>query len=285
MSRIVWLASYPKSGNTWFRAFLTNYLSSGDSPADINDLDTDSIASARSRFDSVMWGESSDMTPDEVERNRPEAYRFIASESPRTLYIKAHDAYVLTTGGEPLFPREVTQSAVYFVRNPLDVAISLAHHSGICIDDAIERMEDVNFALAGGGRRLHAQLRQRLLSWSEHVVSWLDQKEIAIHLMRFEDMLSDPWASFRRSLDFLRISIEDARLERAIHFSSFEALRKQEQSSGFREKPAKAKVFFRSGRAGEWKQTLTADQIARIIAAHSQVMHRLDYFNAAGEPR
>ncbi|MEJ2083836.1 MAG: sulfotransferase, partial [Acidobacteriota bacterium] len=38
MTGIVWLASYPKSGNTWLRAFLMNFLDPGKRPVDINQL-------------------------------------------------------------------------------------------------------------------------------------------------------------------------------------------------------------------------------------------------------
>ncbi len=74
--RIVWLASYPKSGNTWMRAFLSNYLADGDKPVDINSLDTGGpIASARTIFDEAVGVEASDLTQDEIERYRPRVYR------------------------------------------------------------------------------------------------------------------------------------------------------------------------------------------------------------------
>ena len=54
MGGIYWLASYPKSGNTWFRAFLCNLQEDGEEPADINDLATGGIASARGWLDEVL---------------------------------------------------------------------------------------------------------------------------------------------------------------------------------------------------------------------------------------
>lgn len=68
---IVWLASYPKSGNTWMRVFLTNYLRNADTPADINDLEFMGIATARELFDMYAGFESSDLTHEEIDAARP----------------------------------------------------------------------------------------------------------------------------------------------------------------------------------------------------------------------
>lgn len=67
MGGIYWLASYPKSGNAWFRAFLRNLQEDGDAPVDINELQTGSIASARGWLDEVLGFDTAELTPDEVE--------------------------------------------------------------------------------------------------------------------------------------------------------------------------------------------------------------------------
>ena len=72
MNGIIWLASYPKSGNTWFRVFLTNLRGEEDGPAQINKLGSTPIASARGIFDDEAGIEASDLTPDEIDRLRPE---------------------------------------------------------------------------------------------------------------------------------------------------------------------------------------------------------------------
>lgn len=79
MKNIVWLASYPKSGNTWVRVFLTNLLRDSDCPADINQLEMTPIASNRSVFDDVVGMKAADLSYDEVDRLRPEVYRFLSN--------------------------------------------------------------------------------------------------------------------------------------------------------------------------------------------------------------
>src|SRR6056297_2434972 len=77
----IWLASYPKSGNTWFRVFLSNLFSETPEPADINSLHETPIASARQPFDEATGLPSSDLTFEEVDHLRPEVYRFQANET------------------------------------------------------------------------------------------------------------------------------------------------------------------------------------------------------------
>ena len=284
MTRIVWLASYPKSGNTWLRAFLTNFDSESDSPVNINVLPGIDAAS-RDLFDEALGVESSDMTHEEIQHYRPAAYRQIAARAREPLFCKIHDAYTWLSDSESLVPADVSKSAIYLVRNPLDVAISFAHHSGWTLDACIDRMADETFAFSSKPERLHPHLKQRLLSWSQHVLSWLDQDAIPVHLMRYEDTRSAPLKAFTALLEFLGRDPDSQRIRRAIEFSSFEVLHRQELASGFRERPAAASFFFRRGTPGEWRDVLTGSQVARLIKDHSAVMRRLGYLSDDGVVR
>ena len=124
---IVWLASYPRSGNTWLRALLTNYLEEGGGPASIDALVGGSGAILREVFDEELGLSSSDLTPDEILRHRPHLHELLAAELPRPSFAKVHDACLHTADGALLFPPAATLGAVYVVRNPLDVAVSCAH--------------------------------------------------------------------------------------------------------------------------------------------------------------
>ena len=135
---IVWLASYPKSGNTWLRTFLTSYLKNDGTPASINEL-IGPLVTSRALFDEYLGLPSSDLAPGEILRLRPLLHELLAAELPRPTFFKVHDACIHTAGG-PLFPRAATAGAVYLVRNPLDVAVSYAHHLQWSIDRTVEEM-------------------------------------------------------------------------------------------------------------------------------------------------
>ncbi|MDO9494362.1 MAG: sulfotransferase domain-containing protein, partial [Nocardioides sp.] len=159
MGDILWLASYPKSGNTWMRILLTNYLGDSEHPADINALEGGGISSSRDLFDNSVGVRSASLPPETVERLRPEVYRVVGRSVETTMRMKAHDAYHRVPGGEPLFPADVSRGAVYLVRDPRDVAVSQAHHAGSSVEAAVSRLNDPDAALAS--RRMVTQLPQR----------------------------------------------------------------------------------------------------------------------------
>lgn len=285
MKGIVWLASYPKSGNTWFRTFLANFQSERDQPADINALGGAPIASARGPFDEALGYDSGELTFDEIDALRPEVYRQIAREAKEPLYCKVHDAYTFLPDGRPLIPPEATAGALYFVRNPLDVAVSFAHHSAAkSIDRLITALGDEQNAFCESSASEPNQLRQKLLSWSAHVLSWVDAPGIRVHVMRYEDMKRAPEETFGRAVRFLRLPEDRGRLEKAIAFSRFEELQAQEERTGFREKVPRAKSFFRKGEVGSWREALSPEQAQRVIAAHATVMRRFGYLDECDQP-
>lgn len=283
MNPTVWLASYPKSGNTWFRTFLANVLQGGEEPAYINELRTGTIASARPPFDVFTGVEASDLTPDEIDVFRPDVYRRMAHRAERTGFHKVHDAYTVTAAGEPMFPADCTRGAIYLIRNPLDVAPSYAHHAGHDVDWAIAKMGDESHAMAAGRGHLNGQLRQLLLTWSGHVESWVDRPPFPVEVIRYEDMLDEPEATFARATRFAGLSDDPELIRRAIAFSSFDEVKRQEDEHGFGEKNPRSASFFRKGVSGSWRDSLTADQAAQVIADHRDVMERFGYLRD-GEP-
>lgn len=285
MGKIVWLASYPKAGNTWMRAFLTNYLRNGDIPADINGLDGGPIASARVWFDEWAGIEASALSDTVIERLRPEVYRCMARESRGILYMKVHDAWRHTDGGEALFPPDVTAGVVYILRNPLDMAKSCAHHWGKTVDQAVKNMCDSEFSLARSLGGLSDQLRQVLGSWSTHVRSWLDESGLPVHIVRYEDLLKKNQEAFGEVVRFCGLPYEEARIRKAVAFSSFSELQHQEQEKGFRERSMAAPgLFFRRGQAGAWREELSPDLAERLIAVHGTMMRRFGYLDENDRP-
>lgn len=280
---IIWLASYPKSGNTWFRIFLTNLLQNGDAPANINDLEKTPIASARGIFDEELGFEASDLTADEIDRLRPELYTHLAENKEEQLFMKIHDAYTDVTDCLPLIPQTATDSALYFIRNPLDVAVSFAHHSGLDYGKAVEKMADPLFAFCSKPDRLHSQLKQKLLSWSNHVLSWVDLAPFPVCVLRYEDMQLKPLETFSRAARFARLQRTPEQIQKALEFSSFEKVQQQEEAKGFKEKSPSSSSFFRKGKIGSWHEELTEEQVRQIVRDHQAVMRRFGYLDEKGE--
>jgi hypothetical protein len=120
--------------------------------------------------------------------------------------------------------------------------------------------------------------RQRPLGWGAHTLSWLEQTDIPICIVRYEDMKADPLGVFSRALEFAGEPADAADIRQAVAFADFAGLRRQEQENGFREGPREpGPLFFRRGDAGAWRDELSAAQIARIEASHAPMMRRLGY--------
>ena len=279
-SGIVWIASYPKSGNTWIRAFLhnlTRILNGECGEQDINEMARFSTWELDKRRYADFLGFEPDNTihRDEIAATRHAVHRQIADAAEGLIFIKTHNGLVVDRG-YPTINFAVTSGAIYVVRNPLDVAISYAHHAGTTVDQAIDHMAQSDAETAGKERAVYEVLG----SWSQHVWSWTRTPNPAIHLMRYEDMLDDPERAFGALARHLLLNPTNRQLAEAIELSSFERLKAQERQKGFRERPPHAdQDFFREGRAGQWKEVLTPAQIKRLVQDHGEQMRRFGYMS------
>ncbi len=279
---ILWLASYPKSGNTWMRAFLANHFANRARPVPVNRLPDYAIGdNFRIHYARVGGRPAEELTEEDLRALRPLVHRWFAAARGETAIVKTH-SLLGWVDGAPLITEEVTAGALYIVRNPLDVAVSFAHHYQTGYGEAVEALCRPDNYLPASDRLFI----QYIGSWSQHVRSWTETPGLPRLVVRYEDMLQRPVRTFKTVVRFLGLPEEPARLRKAIRFSSFEQLRAQEQREGFVEaRPDRRVPFFRSGRRGVWRRTLTPGQVARIVEAHGPVMRRLGYLDARGRPR
>ncbi len=274
MGNIVWLASYPKSGNTWMRAFLHNLFRDPKQAMNINQM-TGSLSQGES---SSGWYRLIDSRPpeewthDDIARMRPRAHEMIAQSQTGSVFCKTHCA-LLSVRGFPTVNMQVSAGAIYIIRNPLDVVISFADFQGVDIDMATKMMATENFETPVGG----SNVTEALGSWSQHVASWTGSEGQMLKTVRYEDLKSSPVKTFGAVTKFLQLDVPRGRLERAIKNSSFKVLKAQEDKFGFVERSPNQERFFRSGKSGAWRDTLTDDQIAAIVDTHREQMERFGY--------
>ncbi len=275
---IVWIASFPKSGSTWLRVLIANLKASAAEPVDINRLpDLTGIASNRGPLDHLTLLETGLLTHEESAILRPRLYEALAAEwAGRIHFVKVHDAYTMTAKGEPLMGRGVARGAIYIVRDPRDVAVSLAFSESITIDQSIAMLSPQS-SLCGELDRQNSQLRQRLLGWSGHVTSWLEQTDLPMHLIRYENLQQAPAHTFAEAMRFAGLDAASADVDSAVRHSDFGELRRQEELHSFIERTSRTSPFFRQGKSGGWRNLMTKDQAQRIGAIHGDVMLRLGY--------
>jgi hypothetical protein len=275
--RAVWLASYPKSGNTWVRVFLHNLMrelrGQSDSPQNINALhEMTARESLKEWFIRRLGKPVNEASPKEIAEARMAVQVDMVENEGGPAFIKTHNA-IANIEGFPTINFDVTLAAIYIVRNPLDVTVSYAHYSGLSIDTIIAYMADP----AGNINLSERRVYEFMGSWSFHVASWMSVPHRPILLLRYEDMLSSPERSFGRLTSFLRLKPSREQMARAIKNSSFEEMARQEALHGFNERPQTAEKFFRTGIAGQWREALSPTQIKAVIEVHAPMMMRFGY--------
>ena len=273
MGKILWLASYPKSGNTWLRLFLGNLVSGSRTPFDINRLGEVTLAEPGTAgfalFDARPWQQWSDA---EIAALRPKVQERISQTREGVIPVKTHSAFV-KVGGIATINMNVTQGAVYVVRNPLDVAISYAHHQGVGLDEMIEILNTDMFTTPSN----EVNVYEVMGSWSQHVASWTASESPNVHVMRYEDMARDPLAAFSRLAAFMRIQTTPEAVARAVGHADFKEAARMENAAGFKERTPAQERFFRSGKPGQWRDLLSDRQIGAVVKAHRAQMQRFGY--------
>ena len=275
-ARTVWLASYPKSGNTWVRALLTALLLE-EGELDINRLGHGPIASARWQLEHYTGLISSDLTASETAALRPLADTAMNAQLIDSHYRKIHDSLFSGADGGPIVPVEATLGAVYIVRDPRDVAVSFAHHADRDVQWVVERMCDAGMTFEHSLKRIGGQVHQHLGGWSHHVRSWTEHELFPVTVVRYEDLHADPAAQLKRVAAVGELEATQQKIAASVEATRFERLRAQEQQDGFRERAGVERRFFRRGEAGSWQEELPSELAGQLVEHHGRTMRRLGY--------
>lgn len=271
--KIWWIASYPKSGNTWIRMFMNAYITGF--PLDINTGFQYTYGdNLFTHFQSVACRPADQLTATEQVMYRPAVLMtHISLSAAKHICLKTHHAKV-QVDGIPLFPPKLSAGAIYVVRDPRDVAISFADHLGGTVATAIKNMNEVQYI----SEHRVTKLMHVLTTWSTHVKTWTEKnKDIPVKVIRYEDLLENPHYEFERVLEGLGFEeINRDRFNFALEQTEFANLQALEQKNGFREK-GMGKTFFRVGKSGQWETELTPQEIAQVEKDHGEVMREFGY--------
>jgi hypothetical protein len=273
MGRITWLASYPKSGNTWLRAIVDRIVRP-ERPFDVNALGetAPAFSGLTERFIADHGIQVPLAAPGEVRRHWAAVQEAICSTSEQDVFLKTHNVAAKFDCGD--FPDpSLTRSAIYIVRDPRDVAISFAYHyrqplgmavAALCTSSAF------NFKPQQIGRT------ELLTSWGQHVASWTASKRFPVLLLRYEDLLANAEAGVRRIAEFLCKQLSAKEVKNVVAATSFEQLRRQEAESGFNE-AVREKGFFRVGKARQWRELRDQSVFRPLLERFAKPMRRHGY--------
>jgi len=187
----------------------------------------------------------------------------------RPLAIKSHHART-NPFGVPVVPPELCSKAVYIVRDPRDVALSLARHLGVDTETSVGILTDPSAVLYDGKRPPHF-----ISDWSRHAKSWMGAKDMQVLMVRYEDMLADPVAALAGSLQFLGEQTPLERVKVAADAAELSKLQAQEQAEGFLEASEHGRFFGPGG--SRWRREMDPALAGRIVEVHGEVMEALGY--------
>ena len=264
---ILWLASYTKSGNTWLRLLLTNYLF--DNKKDVfQNLDYFTRFPRTSQFKDIC----------KIKEKSLDIYKyFILAQDKINLNNKINFLKTHSINGKvnnfDFTNKANTAGFIYIVRDPRSVVISNAHHLDIKIDDAVKNIINQNMI------NYYNNLADFKSSWKIHYISW--KKSIYPRIfIKYEDLHKNTFDTFKSVLEFIKkfnnLEIDNDKINNAIEKCHFENLQNHENQFGFKERIGK-KNFFRKGSIDEWMNVLTNEQIKVIESEFDQEMRELQY--------
>ena len=275
---IIWLASYPKSGNTWVRLFLNSLIFTTDSNVNINDIKIEQFPS-RKYFKDIV-NDIDDMREFMQYCNIAQSKLNLDS---KIKFFKTHNAF-WRTGIYSFTDDKNTMGIIHIVRDPRNVITSIKNHYDYeNYEKALKFMEDEKNIIGIKGSTKEMDLPTLISSWKTHYNSWKNLTTLKSRyiLIKYEDLLKDPVNEFNKICSFIskisKLKFSEKNILKAVENTNFENLRKQEQSKGFKEAPKNNNKFFYLGPSNVWQNLLDKNIKDRLEINFKKEMQDLSY--------
>ncbi len=282
---IIWLTSYPKSGNTWVRSFLVSLLYNKKNETNLEGLNNIPQYPLRSHFNNLL---------DNIDDINEVSSKWIISQKrinsdKKNKFFKTHHA-LCKIGKFSFTNYETSLGAIHIVRDPRNIINSiLYHYSKKSFLEAKEFMLDETRALGKkfdpNSPSVNQDMFTVLTSWKTHYLSWKNFKKNYL-LIKYENLVSEPDKEFRKITkylnDVMHIKIKEDKIDHAIKSNSFENLKKIENRDGFKEAikdkgSGEVKRFFNLGPNNKWEKILDSEIKDEIEKKFNVEMKELGY--------
>ena len=272
MKKIVWIASYPKSGNTYVRLFLAHYIHSKKNKLDFNLLKKIPKFEKSENFNKILNKNILLHKFDYIKDSINVQKKIINKNSQKELIFKTHHFFG-EIDGHHFTNKENTKCFIYLVRDPREVLVSYSNHSQMDISEQIKLFLSNDI--------VHLKDIEMIVNWGLHYKSWKSFQKIVPNLfLRYEDLVTDPEKFFNKIIiflsDFIDIHLDKKLLFKTIDLINFDKLKYEEKKEGFYEAMPNS-IFFRSGKIDTWKKKLTKQQINQIEKFFFKEMRELLY--------
>ena len=256
---IIWIASYPKSGNTYLRSFISSYYFSKNGIFKFNDLIN------IQQFPNIKFTKLNNESKEDASKS------WIFNQNSffvkdKTTFLKTHNCLMEYKGNKFTTENE-TIGGIYIVRDPRNVITSLTHHYSISYEQAFNYMKDENASLLQKSRENDHSNFSYLSSWSNHYKSWIKTKNFEILFIKFEELEKNKVEVFTKVINFINKlnknnqKINQEKLSNSIKSTNFVNLKNKELTEGFEESvyskvTGKKLNFFNLGFNNRWQKIL-----------------------------
>ena len=289
---IFWLASYPKSGNTLLRAILSSLFFTENGIFNFKILD--SISQFENTYNIFKIRKLIGSDLDKL-KNLTTFYKYLLKiQDKENLGYKEDFKFFKTHSGNfninnnYFTCEENIRGVIYTIRDPRDVCISWANHTGRTYDQSIDFMtNDVQSLLwiKGENNLFHDEnIPQSFLSsWDKHVISWTSNNwKYPLLILRFEDLVYKKEETIRLIANFFKDNFGfkfhdlDNKIMNILESTNFQNLKEKELKEGFAE-AQNGRQFFKSGKKDQWKTKLKKNQILKIEEKFKKTMYKFNY--------
>ena len=281
---IIWIASYPKSGNTWIRSFISAILHTEDGNFNFKNLENIPQYPIRKQFEGLLQDFSN---IDAIKTNWNISQTKLNLDN-KIKFLKTHHVNCKIEN-DAFTNFENTLGVIYIVRDPRNVITSLINHYSLSNQPEAKSFlfEEKNWL---GFKKENNEIQVTrfptlISSWKTNYNSWKNIKKNLL-LIKYEDLLANPKLEFSRIVDYLekliKTNFDEEKINNAIRTTSFDALKDKEISEGFYESVrdklgGRKKRFFNLGPKNKWEKLVDKNIVNEIEKQFETEMKELNY--------
>ena len=277
---IIWIASYPKSGNTYLRSFLASYYFSKKGKFDFK------LLMNILQFPSIRFSQKDFLSFNDAANNWISNQKFFF-EKKKLFFLKTHNSLDkfnnldFTTANETL-------GAIYIVRDPRNIVTSMCNHYSFTLEHALEKMLDKNASLSEKASNGDCSNFTFLGTWSAHYKSWKNNDKFKVLFIKYEDLKDNKELIFKKIVNFIdtlkgkeKDKFDENKFYNSISSTNFVNLKNKENNEGFEESyinNIRKKVnFFNMGFKNDWRKLLSKEIVEKIDLQFKSELKELGY--------
>lgn len=277
---IIWIASYPKSGNTWLRSFLASYYFSDEGLFDVKHLEKIQDYPNKQFF-------KNEVKKGEIHKHWDESQKNLCSQK-QIRFLKTHNSLITAFGNNFTQPK-YTLGVIYIIRDPRNVITSLKNHNDFkTYEEALQMMLNENAVLSDYSHLNNHAKTNIINSWKINYQSWLSNNLFRRLTIRYEDLIADPYQTFRDVVIFINTicrfndNFKLSKFNNAVKSTSFDALQNLEATGKFSENVYsvndKKKIkFFYQGPNNDWRKNLDKNLINKMNEIYKEDLKKFNY--------